>query len=166
MSDSFPVDSQPENMGGAPRILLVTAVSLAAAALAVFLWFGSGRRQSSPSAIHLPFGAVEQSYAPEIHVESVRLSRAENYLHQEVTIVKGDLVNSGERSLQRVELTIEFLDEMHQVVLRHSVISAAAQPLPPKGSREFEVSLEHISSSWNMREPVIRIAGLEFSPTR
>lgn len=162
MSDPSPVGPLQQNAGGAPRILLLAAVLLAAAGLAFFLRFGSARRESGPAALHLPSGPAELSYGAGIRVENVTLSRAENYLHQEVTTVKGNLVNPGDRSLQRVELTIEFFDQMHQVVLRHSFISSAPQAIPAKGSRDFEVSFEHIPSGWNMQDPAIRVAGLEF----
>ena len=165
MSDPLPVAPQ-ESTGGTPRILLFAAVLLAACGLALFLWFGSARREGAPAAAHLPFGLAEQSYAKEIHIENIALTRAENYLHQEVTTVKGDLVNSGGRSLQDVELTIEFLDDMRQVVLRHSFVSSATRSIPAKGAREFEVSLEHIPSSWNRQAPAIRVAGLKFSSER
>ena len=99
-------------------------------------------------------------------VEGITLARAANYLHQEVTTISGNLVNAGDRAVQRVEFNMEFQDEMGQVVLRHSFISASPQPLAAKASREFEISLEHIPSSWNNREPAFRVAGLEFSTQR
>ncbi|HXL23606.1 MAG TPA: FxLYD domain-containing protein [Candidatus Dormibacteraeota bacterium] len=155
--------SPPEESGGGRRVLLLVGVSVAAAALVLFVWLGTARRPAPSAPAHLAFSAVEQSYAPNVRVENVALSRAENYLHQEVTTLQGDLVNSGERSLQSVELTIDFLDEMNQVVLRQSLISSAPQPLAPKGSRAFEVSFEHVPSAWNMQSPVIRVTGLQLA---
>ena len=163
MAEPLPVGPAPQNATGPPRVLLFGAALLGAAVLACFLWFGANRHEGPAQVLHLPFGPSEQAYAPEIHVENVALSRAENYLHQEVTTVKGDLVNSGGRSLRRVELNIEFQDQMQQVVLRQSFISAAPQPIPPRGLREIEISFEHIPSSWNRQEPVIRVAGLDFA---
>jgi hypothetical protein len=164
MSDLLPVDpSRPEKSGSSQRVLTLVAVSATAAALAIFLWLGSGRRQVSTTPAHLAFGAVEQSYASSVRVDHIALSRAENYLHQEVTTLEGDLVNSGDRSLQSVELTIDFLDEMNQVVLRQSLISSAPEPLAPKGSRAFEVSFEHLPSAWNRQSPAIQVTGLELA---
>ena len=164
MSDLLSVDpSRPAESGGSQRVLRLVAVSSAAAALALFLWVSTGRRQASPVPAHLAFGPLEQSYVSSIRIDNIALSRAENYLHQEVTTLEGDLINSGDRSLQSVELTIDFLDQMNQVVLRQSLISSAPQPLPPKGSRAFEVSFEHVPSDWNRQSPVIRVTGLELA---
>jgi hypothetical protein len=163
MSDLLPgAPSPPEESGGSRRVL-VLAVSVAVAALLLFVWLGTARRPAPSAPAHLAFGAVEQSYAPNVRVENVAMSRAENYLHQEVTTLQGDLVNSGDRSLQSVELTIDFLDEMNQVVLRQSLISSAPQPLAPKGSRAFEVSFEHVPSAWNMQSPAIHVTGLQLA---
>jgi hypothetical protein len=164
MSDLLPgAPSPPEESGSGRRVLLLVGASVAASALLLFLWLGTARRPAPSAPAHLVFGGVEQSYAPNVRVENVALSRAENYLHQEVTTLQGDLVNSGERSLQSVELTIDFLDDMNQVVLRQSLVSSAPQPLAPKGSRAFEVSFEHVPSAWNRQGPVIYITGLQLA---
>ena len=165
MTDPLAGQSQEPGTGGAPRFLVLSALLLAGALIA-FLWYGTGRKDSQPAAVHLPFGSAEQVYAPALSVEAITLARTENYLHQEVTTIAGRLVNSGDRAVSRVEFNVEFQDQMSQVVLRHSFISAAPQPLAARGSRDLEVSLEHIPSSWNNREPVFRVAGLEFAQQR
>lgn len=146
------------------------ALTLAAVAVVIVLaglYFLPGRqspsRGTTPEA-HLPFGPAEQSYAPQIHIESVALSRAENFLHQEVTTLSGDLVNNGSRPLRAVAVTIEFSDELNQVVLResHSVLVPGSPSLAPGERRSFEVYFEHLPTSWNMRSPTIRVTGLQF----
>ena len=160
----LPVDASREDKnGGSRNVVLLAAVSIAAAGLILLVWLGSGTKPTPSAPAHLAFGLAERSYAPSIRAENVALSRAENYLHQEVTTLQGDLVNAGDRSLQSVELTIEFADEMNQVVLRQSLISSAPQPLAPRGSRSFDVSFERIPSSWNGQSPVINVTGLELA---
>jgi hypothetical protein len=161
MSDPLAGESREPNTGS-PRLVVFVALFLAAL-LAALLWYSSGRKQNLPAALHLPFGAAEQAYASRLRVEGITLARTANYLHQEVTTIAGNLVNSGDRSVLRVEFNVEFQDEMGQVVLRHSFISGSPQPLAGGASHEVEISLEHIPSSWNNREPVFRVAGLEFA---
>jgi hypothetical protein len=129
------------------------ALVLAGAAVVVILaalYFSPGR-QSPPD-------------ASKIRLENISLSRAENFLHQEVTTISGEIVNGGDRQIHGIELTIEFFDEMNQIALREtrSVLAPGAAPLAPGERRSFEVSFEHISSSWNMQPPVTRITGLQF----
>jgi hypothetical protein len=145
------------------------ALMLAAAAvliIAAALYFWSGRQSppdGAPRGSRFAFGAGEQAYAPKIGLENIALSRAENFLHQEVTTLSGELVNNGDRPVRGVEVTIEFFDEMSQIALRerHAVLVPDAPPLAPGDRRSFEVSFEHIPSSWNMQQPQVHITGLQ-----
>jgi hypothetical protein len=146
------------------------ALMLAAAAVLIIvaaLYFGPGRQSppdGAPQGPRLAFGSAEQAYAPKVGLENVALSRAENFLHQEVTTLSGELVNTGDRALLGVEVTIEFFDDMNQIALRerHAVLIPGAPPLAPGDRRGFEVSFEHIPSSWNTQQPLVRITGLQF----
>jgi hypothetical protein len=146
------------------------ALTLAAAAAVIVvagLYFLPGRQSPSRgtgTAPEVRFGPAERAYAPKLQLENAALSRAENFLHQEVTTLSGELLNTGDRSLRAVELTVEFSDDLHQVVLREtrSVLVPGAAPFAPAEHRSFEVSFEHIPSSWNRQQPIIRVTGLQF----
>jgi hypothetical protein len=147
------------------------AVVVAAAAAVIILtgfYLWPGRRSPSngaPQGARLPFGATESAYATKIQIQNLALSRAENFLNQEVTILTGELMNSGERALSGVALTVEFVDDMNQIALRESR-TALAPPNPalmPGEHRTFEVSFEHIPASWNMQMPAVRVSGLLFA---
>jgi hypothetical protein len=159
-------DAQPPDRGHFSFALTVTAAAVVIVLAGLYLWPG---RQSplrgTPAEVHLSFGPAEQAYAPKIHIENVALSRAENFLHQEVTTLSGELVNTGDQRLRAVEVTIEFSDELNQVVLRESrvILAPGAPPLAPGERRSFEVSFEHIPSSWNMRQPAVFVTGVSFN---
>ena len=146
------------------------ALILAAAALLIIvaaLYFGPGR-QSPPGAAPKPqqfaFGPGEREYAPKLRFENTTLSRAENFLHQEVTTLSGEIVNGGQQPIRGIEVTIEFFDDMNQIALREtrSILAPGTAPLDPGERRAFEVSFEHISSSWNRQQPLINVTGLQF----
>ena len=145
--------------------LILAAAALLIVIAALFFWPG---RQSPPGAAPLgsrpAFGPAEQAYAPKIQIENITLSRAENFLHQEVTTLSGELVNTGDRPLRGVELTIQFSDEMNQIVLRETrPVLVPGSPLLACGERRsFEVSFEHIPSSWNMQTPLVHVTGVQF----
>jgi hypothetical protein len=137
-----------------------------AIALAIVMWPGREPRPASRTReSHLPFGPPEQTYAPNLQIENLALSRAENFLNQEVTTLAGRLTNSGDLALSDVELTIEFSDELGQIVLRESrpVFSAESNPFVPGEHRGFEVSFEHIPTSWNIQQPLVRVSGILFT---
>jgi len=154
----------------AKRTQFSFALGVAAAAVVIvlaafYLWPG----RQSPSRggvqeVHPPFGPAERAYASQIRFENLALSRAENFLHQEVTMLGGELINAGDRTLSEVEITVEFYDQLNQIALRESrlAVNSVSPPVPPSEHRSIEVSFEHIPNSWNMQMPIVRVSGLRF----
>jgi hypothetical protein len=167
MSTSFPIPpSQDEQSIGKTRRLVVLAVTTLILLLGFFLWRASTRRvQPAASGSQDAQGPDERAYMSKVAVDHVEISRAENFLHQEVTTISGEISNGGNRSLASVELTIEFYDDLNQIAQREtrSLFGPPGPPIPPGDHREFEVSFEHISASWNMRQPVIKVMTVEFA---
>lgn len=168
VQEKFPIENS-ESLGGGKRglsVVLLAAIGVSALALiAAVFWTGrSSPSSSSNSAAHMPFGPAEQAYAANLAIENIALSQATNFLNQEVTIVAADLVNGGDRPLGNAEVSVEFFDELNQVVLREIRPAFAARELalPPGQRRKFEMSIEHIPPSWNMQQPTMRIVGLQF----
>jgi hypothetical protein len=166
MPNETPIEPSTQSRPGPSRLLYfaVAGAAVLVAAL-IFLWPGPGQGPApAVRRTRLPFGTAEQAYAPKIRIESLEMSRAENFLHQEVTTLSGSLENTGERALGNVELTVEFSDELPQVILRESraVFPATAGPLPPGQRRKFEISFEHIPADWNMQQPAVRVSGITF----
>ena len=170
MPDTLQIESpdQPPPKSGRPWIAWMGATTIVIA-LAIVMWPGVERRSaSSTRESHLPFGSAEQTYAPNLRIQNLALSRAENFLNQEVTTLAGRLTNAGNLPLSNVELTVEFSDELGQVVLRESraVFAPQTPPFAPGENRNFEVSFEHIPSSWNIQQPLVRVSGLLFTPKK
>ena len=162
---------QPTDSAGPEGSGFNFALILAGAAIVVIVaafYFSPGRQSppgAAPQQAHFAFGAAEQAYAASVHIENIALTRAENFIHQEVTTLTADVVNAGSRSLNGVEITITFSDDMNQIALRES----RAVVMPPNPSlvagerRQFDIAFEHIPTSWNMQQPIVRITGLEFA---
>ncbi|MHB8503397.1 MAG: FxLYD domain-containing protein [Candidatus Acidiferrales bacterium] len=167
MPDNLPIErpERPEQNRPRYRIAWMGAATVAIA-LVIVMWPGAERPPGSRAReTHLPFGSAEQAYAPKIQIDGLALSRAENFLNQEVTTLAGRLTNAGNLPLSNVELTVEFSDELGQVVLRESraVFASPAHQLAPGEGRNFEISFEHLPSSWNIQQPAVRVSGILFS---
>jgi hypothetical protein len=170
MADKLQIEppDRPTPKTGRSWIAWMGAATIAIA-LAIVMWPGAGRR--SPSRMrepHLPFGSAEQAYAVKLQIENLALSRAENFLNQEVTTLAGGITNAGDLPLANVELTVEFSDQLGQVVLRESRALFAVQtaPVAPGERRDFEISFEHIPSSWNIQQPLVRVSGILFTSNK
>ncbi|HUL34831.1 MAG TPA: hypothetical protein VL128_13185 [Candidatus Eisenbacteria bacterium] len=116
--------------------------------------------------IPAPMNVDETSYAKNVRFENVAMSRAENFLHQEVTILRAEAVNGGTRPLQRIVVTVEFSNDAHEVIFRESraVLGNPPAVLSPGQRRSFEISFDGVPPSWNMQRPAVEVTYLEFAP--
>jgi hypothetical protein len=112
----------------------------------------------------LPAGPSEQAYAAQIHFLEPKMSRAANFLNQEVTYVFFTVENGGNRRIRQIEITIEFHDPFNQVILRDKqrLFLPTAPPFLPAQQRDVQIPYEHIPPQWNNVFPSIVVSGLAF----
>jgi hypothetical protein len=121
-------------------------------------------RSGNGAASHaLPMGATEQAYVPQVTFTDFNLSRAENFLQQQVTYVAGTVSNNSPRAIVAMDVTLEFHDIPQNVVLRETqrLISADGAPLAAGAQRQFQLSFESIPDDWDRRPPKFIITGLQ-----
>lgn len=147
-------------MGG-PFLVGVVVVLIVFGAFYIAMRFSAG--PASTGQKPLAFGAAEQAYVTQVKFENLNLSAFENMLHQQVTYLTGDLSNTGARTIQAAEVTVEFYDEDNKVALRDTrrIIGNNTQPLESGETRDFQIGFEAIPDKWNHKFPAIRITGLD-----
>jgi hypothetical protein len=166
MQETF---ENPETAQKQSKFSPVTIVMGVVVALAILLslWFLLEPLQSGKptfqQAVNLNMNAAEQEYAKKIEFANVAMSRAENFLHQEVTTMNGEVYNGGNQPVGGLTLTAEFFDDMNQVVLRETrpVLAKPKTLLGAGERRSFEISFDRVPSSWNMHTPAIRVSHLQ-----
>jgi len=148
--------------GSSPTVLWGSVIAIAV--LGGLLWFvflhgASSHREAN----QLPFGLAEQAYASRLGFSSFEMSRAANFLNQEVTYLSGNVANQGDRGVREIEVTIEFRDVLNQVVLRDArrLLGKAGGRLAPGERRDFRIAFDHVPADWNVQMPSVRISGLE-----
>ena len=124
---------------------------------------GDSAAPGSTQPSHLPFGAAEQAYAAQIRISNLQLSQANNMLNQEFTYVVGTVANTGPRPIRAIEVTVEFRDLVHELVLRETapLFSPASGPLASGRERGFQLTFERVPAGWNHEAPSIRVTGLD-----
>jgi hypothetical protein len=156
----------PEHRKPLPLNILLGALVIVAIALTFWLAFKSPRGSSSrdvSSNVFVPMSQAEQAYTKSIQIENIALSRAENFIHQEVTILNADAVNAGQQSVANLTVTVEFFDDLHQIVLRESrsVPGSPSAALAPGQRRSFSISFDRVPSSWNLQQPGVQVTYLQ-----
>lgn len=106
---------------------------------------------------------AQQEYAKNIRVQNLSLSRAENFLHQEVTILNAEAVNDGKQPVEELFLTVQFSDDLKQIVLRETrgILGSPSAILAPGESRAFELSFDRLPMSWNRQLPAVSVSSLQ-----
>jgi hypothetical protein len=163
------LQNQPDPEHRKPLPLNILLGVLVVVAIALSFWFAfkapQGSSSRAPSNISVPMNPAEQAYTKSIQIENIRLSRAENFLHQEVTILNADAVNAGPQSVAALAVTVEFFDDLHQVVLREtrSALGSPAAALTPGQRRSFAISFERVPSGWNLQQPSVQVVYLQLT---
>ena len=168
MQESLQNPEPQEKARLSPLSVLAAILVLAFLVTGIVLFLREPAGRLSPTApANLPAGmsAEEAAYAKTIRIDNVALSRAENFLHQEVTILDADAVNTGARPVEALSVTIEFADSLNQVVLRETRPALGTPPssLAPGQSRHFQISFDRVPASWNMQQPSVRVFYLHFA---
>src|SRR5271166_4686744 len=97
----------PENGKQSPIAILLGVLVLAAVSFS--LWHilktpeGPAPR-SAQTNVPAKMSSAEEAYAKNIRIENIALSRAENFIHQEVTILNADAVNAGPQSIANLSV--------------------------------------------------------------
>ena len=94
MQDRFesPLPEPEKESGGIFRHPAVIAVATLLSLAAVYLLFFRGPAPSpSATQTRFPFGPAEQAYAAKLQFGNFEMSRAESFIHQEVTYLAGDV---------------------------------------------------------------------------
>ena len=168
MENSFPnpIPDPGQSPEKSSRVALAAAGVLIVALSGFFFWRASSHPAAPPPPESLnALSPEERVYASNVAVENLEVTRAENFLHQEVTTISGQVVNTGNRPLASITLTVEFYDQQNQIAQRETrtVLAPPAPPIAPGDRREFEISVEHVSSEWNMATPAVKISALKFA---
>jgi hypothetical protein len=97
--------------------------------------------------------------------ESPEMTAHESYLKQAVVEITGNLLNTGDRVLDQVEITCVFYDPYNQEVYRERVpiVSKKMGKLAPGQTKHFRLAFDNIPEGWNQAMPTMVIAGIEFS---
>jgi hypothetical protein len=142
-----------------PMYVLGVVLVLGVAAF-VYLQYFSNR-----SAQDLPLTPEAKAYVRNLNLSDVGIKATESYVKQTVVEIDGKIGNTGDRSLDLVEIYCIFYDRYGQMVLRTRVpiVSQRMGGLKPGETKSFRLPFDEIPDRWNQAMPQLVIAGVKFS---
>jgi hypothetical protein len=140
---------------------LIIALILAGVA---YVWVRhSNAVDARVAATPLPMGPEEQAYVPNISFTDVELTRATNFLKQQVTYIAGQVSNNGPRAIAEMEVTLQFHDLAQNIIMvkTQRFYGPKDVPLAAGAKRDFQLGFEDIPDTWNQAPPDFLIDGLK-----
>jgi hypothetical protein len=149
----------------APAILspVVIVIAVLTALGAVGFWYlDRAARQPAPPPPSLTDEA--KAYVSKLKLSDVEMGAREDYFHNKVVEITGNIQNSGDRVLNLVEINCVFHDPYGQVVLRQRtpIMSGKAGGLAPGAQKPFRLPFDTIPESWDNVMPQLVIARIDF----
>ena len=105
----------------------------------------------------------DSAYLGKIEISHLNLAKGESYLGDSVYFVEGEIKNSGDRIVQRVELTLTFRDSLKQVVLketRRALDYKTSKGLEVQKTAKFQIGFDHLPKDWNNFLPEVQVTGV------
>jgi hypothetical protein len=144
------------------RLIIVAAVLVVIGAMIglAFLLRESPKQVSPPS-----------PYIAQLKLSDFKMSAAENFIGHTVSYIDGSITNTGDKTVTRVMVEVNFLDSTGQLAQREELplrvirtngaynepVDLNVAPLGPGQSEPFRLTFDSISQQWSHQYPQIRI---------
>ncbi len=110
-------------------------------------------------------------YIGKIQLSNLKMSAAANFIGSTVNYVDGDITNTGDKTVTRVLVQVNFEDSLGQLAQREELplrvvrtngayeepVDLSAAPLAPGKTAPFRLTFDAISAQWNRQYPAITI---------
>jgi len=110
-------------------------------------------------------------YIAQLKLSNFKMSAAENFIGATVSYIDGDITNTGDKTVTRVMVQVNFEDSMGQLAQREELplrvvrtngaypepVDLNVAPLAPGQTEPFRLTFDSISAQWNHQYPVLTI---------
>jgi hypothetical protein len=144
------------------RLIIIGAVVLVVAVMiAIAFLLREPPRQVAPPS----------PYIAQLKLSDFKMSAAENFIGATVSYIDGTITNTGNKTVTRVMVQVNFLDSLGQLAQREDLplrvirtngaynepVDLNVAPLAPGQSAPFRLTFDSISQQWNHQYPDIKI---------
>jgi hypothetical protein len=141
-------------------IMIAVTVVIGIALAAAFLLREPPKAPKAPS-----------PYIAKLKLSDFKMSAAENFIGATVSYIDGTIANTGDKTVTRVMVEVNFEDSLGQLAQREDLplrvvrpngaysepVDLNVAPLPPGQSAPFRLTFDSISAQWNHQYPDLTI---------
>ncbi len=141
-------------------IIIAVAVVIGLALAAAFLLREPPKKVAAPN-----------PYIAQLKLSNFKMSAAENFIGSTVSYIDGAITNTGDKTVTRVMVQVNFQDSMGQLAQREELplrvvrtngaylepVDLNVAPLAPAQTMPFRLTFDRISDQWNHQYPEITI---------
>jgi len=116
-------------------------------------------------------------YIAKLQVSNLHMATAQNFAGGSVTYIDGTIANAGDKRVTAASVHVTFKNSLGEMVDESTLPVMVVQPdtpivdygpmerapLPPGQSRDFRLTLEHISADWNGQIPEVKVVAVSAS---
>ena len=110
-------------------------------------------------------------YIAQLKLSDFKMSAAENFIGATVSYIDGDITNTGDKTVTRILVEVNFEDSMGQLAQREELplrvlrtngaylepVDLRVAPLAPGQTEPFRLTFDNISAQWNHQYPDLSI---------
>jgi hypothetical protein len=172
MSDSdqqpfSPLTAQESRRSWAP---MAAGASFLAVVIAVILLIARSGQSSSHTNENDPNLA-------KVQLSDLHMATADNFAGNSVTYIEGKIANNSDRKVTAVHVSIVFKNSLGETVQEEKALTLTVllrsepyvdygpvdqTPLAPGQSRDFRLTLEHVSADWDGQLPQVKVISVGY----
>jgi hypothetical protein len=171
---SLPSQSQPfsapEGNGNGNTFLISLAMGVAFLGLVVAAVFFFGHKKPDPNA------RKTDPYLAQLKISELHISIAEDFAGNPVTYIEGKITNSGDKKVIGATIELVFKNVLGETTQQENLPvmvllfklpyldfgSLDQTPLAPGQTREFRLTLEHVTADWDRQMPQAKVVSVTY----
>ena len=152
--------AQPKRVSIGVPVYVAGAIALLGVGVFAYLQLSPAR-----PAPEIPLSAEGRAYIKNLQLSGVTMKATGSYASQTLVEIQGTIANTGDRSVDVVEIYCVFRDPGGQMIYkpRLPIVSAKMGGLKPGETKSFRLPFDEIPDSWNQALPQLVVAGVKFS---
>lgn len=113
-------------------------------------------------------------YIAQLEITGLHMATAENFAGGRVTYIEGRITNRGDRKVTGARIEVRFKDSLGQIAQKDALPVMVAQPglpyldygslnlapLSPGQTRDFRLTIEHITIEWDGQMPEAKVVSV------